>query len=208
HFAGTPRSVAFNAQWFRVAVDPETGEIRILRSVHSADAGTVMNPLQCRGQIEGGVAQALGATLAEHVDLDATGQVTTTGFRQYHLPTFADVPRTEVHFATTTDAIGPLGAKSMSESPFNPVAPALANALRDATGVRFTSLPLRRDVVYEVLNRELYRVSISRIERRMPTGGGTGGLSWCSLAVTSTARRKSGSCTSHGARGRPGRTCS
>jgi len=152
-FDGTPRSVAFNAQWFRVAVDPETGEIRILRSVHSADAGTVLNPLQCRGQIEGGVAQALGATLAEHVDLDATGQVTTTGFRQYHLPTFADVPRTEVHFATTTDAIGPLGAKSMSESPFNPVAPALANALRAATGVRFTALPFTRDRVWEGLQR-------------------------------------------------------
>jgi len=153
HFDGTPRSVAFNAQWFRVAVDPETGEIRLLRSVHSADAGTVMNPLQCRGQIEGGVAQALGATLAEHVDIDATGQVTTTGFRQYHLPTFADIPHTEVHFATTTDAIGPLGAKSMSESPFNPVAPALANALRDATGVRFTALPFTRDRVWEGLQR-------------------------------------------------------
>jgi putative selenate reductase molybdopterin-binding subunit len=148
HFAGTPRSVAFNVQWFRIAVDPRTGEIRILRSVHAADAGTVLNPLQCRGQVEGGVAQALGATLAEHVDIDAGGQVTTTGFRQYHLPTFADVPRTEVFFADTHDAIGPLGAKSMSESPFNPVAPALANALRDATGVRFTDLPFTRDRVW------------------------------------------------------------
>jgi putative selenate reductase molybdopterin-binding subunit len=153
HWGGSPRSVAFNAQWFRVAVDPETGEIRILGSVHSADAGPVMNPLQCRGQIEGGVAQALGATLAEHVDVDAEGRVSTTGLRQYHLPTFADVPRTEVLFADTDDAIGPLGAKSMSESPFNPVAPALANALRDATGVRFTALPLTRDRVWDGLQR-------------------------------------------------------
>jgi putative selenate reductase molybdopterin-binding subunit len=153
HWAGSPRSVAFNAQWFRVAVDPDTGETRILRSVHSADAGTVMNPLQCRGQIEGGVAQALGATMAEHVDLDDSGTVTTTGFRQYHLPTYADVPRTEVLFADTDDAIGPLGAKSMSESPFNPVAPALANALRDATGVRFTDLPFTRDRIWEGLQR-------------------------------------------------------
>ncbi|WP_433293271.1 molybdopterin-dependent oxidoreductase [Actinoplanes sp. CA-030573] len=152
-FDGSPRSVAFNAQWFRVAVDPATGELRILRSVHSADAGTVMNPLQCRGQVEGGVAQALGATLAEHVDIDGNGEVTTTGFRQYHLPTFADTPRTEVVFADTDDAIGPLGAKSMSESPFNPVAPALANALRDATGVRFTALPFTRDRIWEGLQR-------------------------------------------------------
>jgi CO/xanthine dehydrogenase Mo-binding subunit/aerobic-type carbon monoxide dehydrogenase small subunit (CoxS/CutS family) len=151
HWGGSPRSVAFNAQWFRIAVDPDSGEIRILRSVHSADAGTVLNPLQCRGQVEGGIAQALGATLAEHVDIDASGQVTTAGFRQYHLPTFADVPHTEVHFAATEDAIGPLGAKSMSESPFNPVAPAMANALRDATGVRFTSLPFTRDRVWQGL---------------------------------------------------------
>ena len=66
----------------------------------------------------------------------------------------AELPRTEVHFARTRDPFGPFGAKPMSEAPFNPVAPALANALRDATGVRFTSLPLRRDVVYRVLNPE------------------------------------------------------
>ena len=155
HWGGSPRSVAFNAQWFRIAVDPRTGEMRILRSVHSADAGTVMNPLQCRGQVEGGVAQALGAALAEHVDIDGSGEVTTAGFRQYHLPTFADVPRTEVLFADTDDAIGPLGAKSMSESPFNPVAPAIANALRDATGVRFTEPPFTSDRIWQRLQAEL-----------------------------------------------------
>lgn len=57
---GTPRSVAFNVQTFRVAVNPQTGEVRILQSVHAADAGVVMNPEQCRGQVEGGVAQAIG----------------------------------------------------------------------------------------------------------------------------------------------------
>ncbi|WP_305790104.1 molybdopterin-dependent oxidoreductase [Symbioplanes lichenis] len=150
-WTGTPRSVAFNAQWFRVAVDPGTGEVRILRSVHSADAGRVLNPLQCRGQVEGGVAQALGSAMTERMVVGPDGAVATTGFRQYHLPSFADVPRTEVVFAETDDAIGPLGAKSMSESPYNPVAPALANALRDATGVRFTELPFTRDRVWRAL---------------------------------------------------------
>jgi CO/xanthine dehydrogenase Mo-binding subunit len=153
HWGGNPRSVAFNVQWFSVAVDPGTGEIRILRSVHAADAGKVMNPMQCRGQVEGGVAQALGAALYENVRIGPDGEVTTTAFRQYHLPAFADVPRTEVHFVPTEDTIGPLGAKSMSESPFNPVAPALANALRDATGIRFTDLPLARDTVWLALDR-------------------------------------------------------
>ncbi|AZM92146.1 MULTISPECIES: molybdopterin-dependent oxidoreductase [Streptomyces] len=153
HWGGSPRSVAFNAQWFRVAVDPGTGEIRILRSVHAADAGKVMNPMQCRGQVEGGVAQALGATLFENVRIDGRGEVTTTAFRRYRLPQYADVPRTEVHFMETSDAIGPLGAKSMSESPFNPVAPAFANALRDATGIRFTELPVTRDRMWLALDR-------------------------------------------------------
>ncbi|GIJ45566.1 dehydrogenase [Virgisporangium aliadipatigenens] len=152
HWTGSPRSVAFNVHWFRIAVDPGTGELRILRSVHAADAGRVMNPMQCRGQVEGGVAQALGAALAEHVDIDASGAVTTAAFRQYHLPTMADVPPTEVVFVETVDTIGPMGAKSMSESPFNPVAPALANALRDATGVRFTRTPFTRDLIWQTLN--------------------------------------------------------
>jgi len=164
HFDGTPRSVAFNAQWFRVAVDPDTGEIRILRSVHSADAGTVMNPMQCRGQIEGGIAQALGATLFEHLRVGADGAVTNPTLRTYHLPTFADVPRTEVHFVTGVhDPIGPLGAKSMSESPFNPVAPALANAVRNATGVRFTELPLGRDVVWRTLSSQTGGVTVREV---------------------------------------------
>ncbi|MFJ9413433.1 molybdopterin-dependent oxidoreductase [Streptomyces sp. NPDC101227] len=151
HWGGSPRSVAFNAQWFRIAVDPGTGEMKILRSVHSADAGKVMNPMQCRGQVEGGVAQALGATLFEQVLVDGGGKVVTPAFRRYRLPAYADVPRTEVHFMETSDSIGPLGAKSMSESPFNPVAPAFANALRDATGVRFTEVPLLRDKVWLAL---------------------------------------------------------
>lgn len=84
--------------------------------------------------------------------VDGRGEVETAAFRRYRLPQYADVPRTEVHFMETADAIGPLGAKSMSESPFNPVAPAFANALRDATGLRFTELPLTRDRVWPALD--------------------------------------------------------
>ncbi len=148
HTTGTPRSVAFNVQGFRVAVHRVSGAIRILKSVQAADAGTVINPMQCRGQVEGGVAQALGAALYEEVVVDADGRVVNPAFRNYHLPAFADVPRTEVLFADTHDTIGPFGAKPMSESPYNPVAPALANAVRDATGVRFTALPLKPDRIF------------------------------------------------------------
>ena len=139
---GTPRSVAFNVQAFRVAVNTETGEIRILQSVHAADAGVVVNPQQCRGQVEGGVAQAIGSALFEEIQIDPDGVVTTATLRNYHIPQFADVPLTEVYFADTYDELGPLGAKSMSESPYNPVAPALANAIADACGARMRRLPM------------------------------------------------------------------
>jgi len=149
-----PRSLAFNVQGFRIAVNRGTGEIRILRSVHAADAGRVLNPMQCRGQIEGGVAQALGAVLHEALRIGDDGAVSNPAFRGYHIPTWADLPRTEVLFADTSDAFGPMGAKSMSESPFNPVGPAMANALADATDVRFTAPPFTADRVWAALNPE------------------------------------------------------
>ena len=149
---GTPRTVAFNVHAFRVAVDPGTGEVRILQSVQAADAGVVMNPEQLRGQIEGGTAQGIGSSLYEELILDGEGRVLTTAFRNYHVPQFADVPMTEVSFAETHDEFGPLGAKSMSEAPYNPVAPALANAVRDAIGVRPYELPMSRDRVWRLLH--------------------------------------------------------
>jgi CO/xanthine dehydrogenase Mo-binding subunit len=155
HSAGTPRSVAFNVQGFEVAVHRRYGEIRILGSLHAADAGVVVNPMQCRGQIEGGVAQAIGAALYEKLNIDADGKVANPTFRGYHIPTFADSPVTEVRFADTFDRIGPLGAKSMSESPYNPVAAALANAIRDATGLRLYETPFMADELYRrIIERE------------------------------------------------------
>lgn len=148
---GTPRSLAFTVHGVRVAVHRPTGEVRVLQSVQAVDAGTVLNPEQLRGQVEGGAAQAVGSTLYEEVVLDDTGRVTTDAFRSYRVPKISDVPRTEVLFADTHDPLGPLGAKSMSEAPYNPVAPAIANAVRDAVGVRPYRLPMTRDRVWALL---------------------------------------------------------
>ena len=155
HSDGTPRSIAFNVQGFRIAVNPRTGEIRILKSVQAADAGRVINPLQCRGQVEGGVAQALGAALYEELLVDAQGRAVNPTLRDYHVPSVADVPYTEVYFAETVDTVGPYGAKSMSESPYNPVAAAMGNALRAATGIRFTATPFKPDRLFPALKQKL-----------------------------------------------------
>ena len=149
---GLPRSLAFNVHAFRVAVHEDTGTVKILQSVQSADAGTVMNPQQCRGQVEGGVAQAIGSALYEEIRTDGAGLVTTDSIRSYHVPQFADIPPTEVLFADTYDRLGPFGAKSMSESPYNPVAPALANAIRDAVGARLYDLPMSSDRIWRAVS--------------------------------------------------------
>jgi CO/xanthine dehydrogenase Mo-binding subunit len=148
---GARRSIAFNVQAFRVAVNTLTGEVLILQSIQTADAGYVLNPAQLRGQIEGGVAQAIGTALYEEVINDGAGTILTTVLRNYHIPQLSDLPVTEVYFADTNDELGPFGAKSMSEAPYNPVAPALANAVRDAIGRRPTELPMSRDRIWRLL---------------------------------------------------------
>ncbi len=148
---GTPRSVAFNVQAFLIEIHPLTGAIRILRSLHAADAGRVINPMQCRGQVEGGVAQAIGAALFEELHIGADGAVANPSFRNYHIPAFADLPDTEVFFADTYDRLGPAGAKSMSESPFNPVGAALGNAIRAANGQRMRQTPFAADRIFDKL---------------------------------------------------------
>ena len=147
---GDLRSLAFNVHAVRVAVEAATGTVRILQSVHAADAGVVLNPAQCRGQIEGGVAQGIGSALYEEVMIDGAGAIVNPVFRTYRVPQSADIPDTEVYFAETDDTLGPFGAKSMSESPYNPVAPAIANAIARALGTRPFEQPFSRDRVWRL----------------------------------------------------------
>jgi putative selenate reductase molybdopterin-binding subunit len=147
----SPRTTAFNVQGFRVAVHLVTGEIRILRSVHAADIGRPINPMQCLGQIDGAVAMGIGWALTENMVHDASGHIVNAALRNYRIPAFADIPRTEIFFADTYDRIGPLGAKSQGECAINPVAPALSNAVKNATGARFTALPMTPDRIFDRL---------------------------------------------------------
>jgi CO/xanthine dehydrogenase Mo-binding subunit len=144
----SPRTVAFNVHGVRLAVHRVTGEIRILHSVHAADIGRLINPMQCRGQIDGAIGMAIGWVLTENMVHDASGTILNPSLRNYRIPTFADVTPSEVYFADTYDRIGPLGAKSQGECAINPVAPAIANALANATGARFAHLPLTPDRIY------------------------------------------------------------
>jgi putative selenate reductase molybdopterin-binding subunit len=149
---GSPRSVTSNTHGFRIAVHRVTGEIRILYSVQATDAGVVINPAQVRGQVEGGVAQGIGFVLTENFHVDADGVVVNPNLRNYRIPTYADIPRTEVLLVDSTDSVGPMRSKGIAECCINPVAPALANALEDATGVRYRALPLTPERIYSRLD--------------------------------------------------------
>jgi CO/xanthine dehydrogenase Mo-binding subunit len=146
---GSPRSVTSNTQGFQVAVHRVTGEIRILYSVQATDAGVVINPAQVRGQIEGGVAQGIGFALTENFHIDDAGVMTNPSLRNYRIPTYADVPRTDVLLVDSTDSVGPMQSKGIAECCINPVAPALASAVQDATGIRFRELPLTPERIYQ-----------------------------------------------------------
>lgn len=143
----SPRSIAFNVHGVRLAVHKVTGEIRILHSVHAADIGKPINPMQCRGQLDGAVAMGYGWAMIENMVHDE-GHMVNAQLRNCRVPAFADTPHTDIFFADTVDSIGPLGAKSQGECGINPVAPAVANALANATGVRYAHLPFTADRLF------------------------------------------------------------
>jgi CO/xanthine dehydrogenase Mo-binding subunit len=149
----SPRSVGFNVHGVRIAVHRVTGETMTLQSVHAADIGRLINPMQCRGQIDGAVAMGFGWALYEKMVYDASGTMLNPALRDYRIPAFADLPRNEIYFADTYDKVGPLGAKAQGECAINAVAPAIVNAVADATGVRFTSLPLSPEHIFDRLGR-------------------------------------------------------
>ena len=148
----SPRTIAFNGHGIRLAVHKITGEVALLQSVHAADIGVRINEEQCRGQVDGAIAQGFGWALYEHMAYDDTGTMLNPTLRNYRIPAYADVVPTEVHFADTHDTIGPLGAKAQGESAINPVSPAIANAIARATGVRFPNIPFAPDVIVDKLN--------------------------------------------------------
>ncbi len=147
------RVLTFGVQVAEVAVDVETGEVRVERIAAIHDVGRIVNPLGARSQVEGGIIQALGHTLSEARLLDPeTGTVLTQTLDAYKLPTIADVPEIVCEFVDEPDAhLTNLGAKGLGEPPIIPTAAAIANAIRDATGADVRSLPITRDELLRAL---------------------------------------------------------
>ena len=155
--------LTFGVHVAEVAVDVETGEVTVERIAAIHDIGRVINPLGATSQVEGGIIQGIGHTLSEERLLDpATGTILTRTLDAYRLPTIADVPEIVCEFVDVPDTqLTNLGAKGLGEPPIIPVAAAIANAIRDATGAEVRSLPITREEMLKAL-----REAASARERR------------------------------------------
>ncbi len=149
---GTSAFYEFNCTAAEVSVDTETGDVTVERYVTVSDVGRALNPTQVRGQDEGAAVMGLGHTLMEHYILDDGGRIRNLGAIDYRIPTTMDLPKqmTSDHIENG-DGPGPYGAKGMSEGALLPVAPAVAAAVRDATGAVIRDLPLSPERVWRAL---------------------------------------------------------
>jgi putative selenate reductase molybdopterin-binding subunit len=140
----------FTAQFAEVEVDTETGEFQVLKYVAAVDCGIPINPELAEGQVEGAVAQGIGYALMEEMVFQ-DGDLINPNFEDYKILTAADMPELQTILVETHEPTGPYGAKSVSEVPINGPAPAIANAVADAVGVRMTDLPFTPEKVLAAL---------------------------------------------------------
>jgi xanthine dehydrogenase molybdenum-binding subunit len=147
-----PQSLhTFGAQIVEVEVDEDTGHVALTRIVAAHDVGCAINPQGVEGQIQGGVTQAIGHTLMEEVRYNSQGDPQNTGFLDYKIPSILDLPHIEPVIVEEADEEGPFGARGIGEPPILALAPAIANAIYDAVGVRLTSLPITAEKVRQAL---------------------------------------------------------
>ena len=137
----------------RVAVDPETGEVRVLDYLAVQDVGFAINPGEVEGQVYGGVTQGLGWALFEQLAYDDNGQLLTSTFMDYALPHSVDIPHFSSILVEVPSALGPFGAKGVGEPPVVPVGAVIANAIFDAVGVRVTQLPITPERLFMAMQK-------------------------------------------------------
>lgn len=132
----------FMAGAVEVEVDPETGSVKLIDYAAVVDCGTVVNPNLARVQVEGGLVQGIGMALHENITYNEKGELAENSLMQYKIPTRMDMGKLRVEFDSSYEPTGPFGAKSIGEIVINTPAPAIAHAIYNATGLRFTELPI------------------------------------------------------------------
>jgi CO/xanthine dehydrogenase Mo-binding subunit/CO/xanthine dehydrogenase FAD-binding subunit len=150
-FGNLSPAYSFAAHGVEIEVDSETGAVRVLRVVAAHDAGTVINPVGAEGQVVGGVVMGIGAALGEQLLYDGGRQVVTS-YADYAMPRATEAPPVNVIFVDGASTTGPHGGKSVAEIALMPIAPAIANAIAHATGVRIRDLPISPDKIVRAMH--------------------------------------------------------
>ena len=144
----------FAGQFAEVEVDTETGQVTVNKLVMAVDCGVAINPITASGQVEGGMTQALGYAHCEEMVYDAQGRMVNPAFGPYKIYRADEMPEMESILVQTFEPSGPFGAKAVAEIPKDGVAPALANAIFNATGVRIRRIPFTPERVWAALQQE------------------------------------------------------
>ncbi len=144
-------SLTFAVQGVEVEVDIETGKVRILNCVQAIDLGQAINPRMCEGQATGGIVMGIGYALTESLVFDQHGRILNPSFRTYRIPTAAEIPSMQIILIEEADPYGPFGAKGVGEITTNCTAPAIANAIYDAIGIRMTRLPMTPEAIWTAI---------------------------------------------------------
>ena len=147
---------AYGTHGVEVEVDRETGQVKILKYVAAHDVGRAINPMLLEGQVYGGATMGIGYALTERLILK-NGKVMNPNFLDYKMLTAKDVPNIEPIVIETNDPFGPFGAKGIGEPGLVPTAPAIANAIYDAVGVRIKELPITPEKVLAALKEKATR---------------------------------------------------
>jgi CO/xanthine dehydrogenase Mo-binding subunit len=145
---------SFTAQVAEVAVDPATGQVTVRHFTTAHDVGTIINPIGHQGQIEGGLIQGLGFALIEEMKTEE-GRISTLSLGDFKLPTIQDIPPLTTVILQDPVGPGPFNAKAIGEGSISAVAPAIANAVADACGVRILDLPITAEKVYFALREKV-----------------------------------------------------
>ncbi|NLB65394.1 MAG: xanthine dehydrogenase family protein molybdopterin-binding subunit [Lentisphaerae bacterium] len=144
----------FGAQACEIRIEKKTGKVLIDHFASSFDVGTVINPLQIRGQIAGGVMIGIGATLHEEIKYDEKGNILNPSFGKYRFPSLRDAPAKQtIECVENPGEIGPFGARGIGEHPVVAVAPCILNAIQDAIGVDFYEIPITPEKIRAALNK-------------------------------------------------------
>ena len=148
-----PEVTSFCAQVADVEVDPETGQVKVNRIVTAHDVGIIFNPLGHQGQIDGAVIQGMGYALMEELQSEE-GRISTLSLGDVKIPTIPDIPELVTVLVEHPEGNGPYQGKAIGENPISPVAPAIANAVYDAVGVRICDLPITAEKVLAALKEK------------------------------------------------------